>query len=88
MKRGKFIMEKMIAKAIKGKEFLYSRNSAHSVSAAGAKAICDALNSARYQLKENEIWHVFDCGWYEKEYTAAGYQKFARRQGRIYEGRI
>ena len=79
---------KMIAKAVTGKEFLYSRQSAHAVSDAGAKPICDALNKARWQLKDGETWHIYDLTWYEKEYTNAGAMKFTRRKGRIYESRI
>ena len=81
-------MAKMIAKAVKGKEFIYSRESAHSVSERSANAICDALNEIRYKLKDDEVWHVFDCGWYEREYTGASYQKFARRNGKLVEVRI
>lgn len=82
------ISNKMIAKTIDGQEFIYSRESAHSVSERGANAICKALNDIRYKLKDNEKWHVYDCGWYERDYTGAGYQKFTRRNGRIFESRI
>ena len=81
-------MEKMIAKAVKGKEFLYSRESAHAVSERSANAICNALNTCAYKLKDGEVWHVYDCGWYERECTGAGYQKFTRRNGKIFESRI
>lgn len=77
-------MGKMIAKTIAGKEFVYSRNSAHAVAKSSAQKICDALNRTRYNLKDGEIWHVYDMGQYERDYTAAGYQKFAQRKGRLY----
>lgn len=78
---------KMIAKTIQGREFTYSRQSTHAVSNAGANAICAALNAARYGLNAGEIWHVYDCSGYELDYTAAGAQTFARRNGRIIEKR-
>lgn len=78
----------MIAKAPEGQEFIYSRKSAHSVPASSAAKICKALNDARYSLKPGECWHVYDCGAYELDYTAASYQKFSIRNGRIMEGRI
>lgn len=81
-------MGKMIAKAEKGREFVYSRSSAHSVSEAGAASICAALNASSWGLKPGEVWHVYDCGPYEMEYTGAGYQAFARRSGHVYEKRI
>lgn len=79
---------KMIAKAVLGKEFIYDRKTAHKVSERGAADICRALNDRKYQLKDGQIWHVYDCGWYESEYTGAAYQQFTRRSGTIYEKRI
>lgn len=78
---------KMLAKAIKGKEFCYDRWSAHKVSTAGAEKICTALNKIRYQLKSGEVWHVYDCDGYSLEYTGAGYQSFTMRKGSIYDKR-
>ena len=79
---------KMIARAVKGREFLYSPSSAHAVSAAGASSICAALNAAGWGLKPGEVWHVYDLGWYEREATAAGLQAFTRRAGCIKETRL
>ena len=76
---------KMIAKAIEGREFIYDRNIAHKVSDRSAGLIRDALNEKRYGLKDGQIWHIYDCGWYEQEYTAARYQSFVRRNGKLYE---
>ena len=78
-------MRKMIAKAIQGQEFIYSRKSAHSVPVSSAQKICDALNAKQYRLNDGETWHVYDAGMYEMEYTAAGYQSFSIRNGRIIE---
>lgn len=80
-------MGKMIAKTQKGMEYCYSRSSAHSVSERGAETICKALNDAKYQISGDLIWHVYDCGIYEMNYTEAGCQSFRRRNGRIVEVR-
>lgn len=80
-------MAKMIAKAVNGQEFLYSRNTAHKVSERSADAICKVLNDCKWKLNGGEVWHVFDCGWYELEYTAAAFQSFTIRNGLIKEKR-
>lgn len=80
-------MAKIIAKTIEGKEFVYSRKSAHAVSAAGAEAIRKTLNDNKYQLKDGEKWHVYDVGAWEPEYMGAAYQSFTRRKGYVYEKR-
>ena len=79
---------KVLAIAMQGKEFNYNGHSAHAVSDAGAEAIRDALNKARYRLKEGQVWHIYEYDWYTRAYTGAGYQSFTRRKGRIYEKRI
>lgn len=76
---------KMIAKAVKGQEFIYDRNSAHAVSERSAQLICDVLNERRWGLKDGQVWNVYECGWYEKEWTAAAYQSFVRRNGGLCE---
>jgi len=76
---------KMFAKAVEGKEFIYSRESAHQVSERSANMICAALNEKRWGLKDGQIWHVYDCEWYEQEYTGAAYQSFERRNGGLVE---
>lgn len=78
---------KIIAKTVKGKEFIYSKNTAHAVSDAAADYVLKVLNDNKYQLKNGEIWHVYNAGWYELEYTAAAYQKFTRRSGIVKECR-
>lgn len=81
-------MAKMIAKTIEGKEYVYNRNSAHAVSDAGAEEICKVLNEKRWRLhKPEEKWHIYEMGWYEKDYTEAGSQSFYRRKGVISEKR-
>lgn len=80
-------MKKIIAKTLEGREFIYSKNSAHAVPNASAAEICAALNANRYQLKDGEKWHIYEAGWYELEHTAAAWQSFGKRNGSIYERR-
>ena len=74
-------MPKIIAKTRAGEEFMYSRNSARSVSERSAKRICEIANAAGYQLRPGEKWHVYDVADYEIEYSAAAYQSFKIRRG-------
>lgn len=80
-------MKKMVAISKAGAEFAYKRESAHEVPASSAQAIADALNAAQYRIKPGEVWAVHDMDWFMEEYTGAGYQKFSRRNGKIYESR-
>ena len=80
-------MKKLVAISKIGAEFVYSRKSAHAVPIASAEKICNALNKLKYRLNDGECWHVHDAGMYEMEYTAAGSQSFAIRNGCIYEKR-
>ena len=52
-------MRKLIAKTIKGKEYMHSRSQAYFADK-NADKICEALNKAKYKLKDNERWHVYD----------------------------
>lgn len=78
----------VLAKAVKGKEFLYTASSCHEVSKASADMICDALNKANYNLKEGEVWYKYtnfcrySSGW---EYATG--QKFTKYKGKIREVR-
>lgn len=78
---------KIIAKTTERQEFLYSRSSARSVPAASAKKILDVLNAVRYQLRDGEKWHIYDASDYEIEFSAAAFQRFRIRSGRVYDVR-
>ena len=76
----------VLAKAIKGQEFLYNRESVHEVSKASADLICKALNEAKYNLKDNEVWHKYtDFCQYSGGWEYATCQKFTRFKGHIRE---
>ena len=76
----------VLAKAEKGAEFLYIASSCHEVSKASADVICKALNDAKYDLKDGQVWHKFtDFCQYSGGWTYALGQKFTRYKGRIRE---
>ena len=76
---------KIVAKAIKGKEFFYSAKSAHKVAQSSAYLICKMLNDANYKLNEGEVWHVFDVDRYDSAYEYAEWQTFRRCNHKLYE---
>lgn len=79
-------MAKIIARTIEGAEYIYSGPSVHAVAARSAKQICEMLNNAGYKLTlPGEKWHVYEMTNYGTEYTAAKWQKFALRNGRLLE---
>ena len=51
---------KVIARSIKGKEFLYTYNGAFFAPDRSAKKMAELLNKSNYQLKEGQLWHVHD----------------------------
>lgn len=70
---------KLIAMAVKGKEYLHSRQNAFFVSDRSAKKICDILNKNRWKCNtEFELWHVYDYDFTQDNYV---YGKFT-----IYNG--
>lgn len=76
----------IVAKAIKGREYLYNPRSAHEVSAAGAEYIARVLNEYKYKLKDNEVWHTYTISEYDQiAYVYASGQSFTRRKGLVKE---
>lgn len=72
-----------IAKSVKGAEYMYNASSAHKVSKASAQKIADALNNAKWNIKDNEVWHVHEIDRYDRAYDYAEWQEF-----RVYKGSI
>lgn len=62
-------MKKLIAKTIKGKEFLHSKTNAFFATEASAQKIADILNKNNYQLKAGELWHVYDFDYMQDSYV-------------------
>ena len=78
---------KVLAISAKGREFLYNASTAHKVSERSGKVIMDALNNAKYGLKEGQVWHIHEVWPCDNAYAFASYQEFAIRKGKIYERR-
>lgn len=72
-----------IAISVKGAEYMYRAKTAHRVSKASGQKIADALNEARYQLKDNEVWHVHEIDRYDFAYPFADAHAF-----KVYKGSI
>ena len=66
----------VVAKSLKGQEFLYNARSSHAVPKTSAKKICQALNDIRYELKDDEVWHVHEVDQYDIAFLYAEGQKF------------
>lgn len=64
-------MKKLIAKTQTGKEFFHSKTNAFFASEASAQKIADILNKNNYQLKEGEIWHVYDFDYTQEFYVTS-----------------
>ena len=77
----------ILAKSVKGQEFMYSYLSAHKVPKTRADAICKALNEEKYQLKENEVWFKHEVDKYDNAYIFAETQAFRVNRGRLQEVR-
>ena len=75
---------KIVAKSVKGKEFLYSARSAHQVKGLAAEKMAEFLNAQKHDLKADEVWHVHDVGPYDNAYGYGAIQMFERkRNGQI-----
>ena len=78
--KGKNIML-VIAKSVKGKEFLYNAESARKVSKRSASAILSVLNEMKWRLSDNEVWHIHEVDEYDNAYYYAQRQAFTIRNG-------
>lgn len=75
-------MEKTIlAKAIKGREYVYSIASVHGVARAKAAEVCSVLNSLRWHLLPGEVWHVYTVDAYDAAYAVADLRRFIYHRG-------
>lgn len=70
----------IVARAVKGKEFLYSAASAHRVAEKKAQKIADALNKAQYGITPEQVWFVYDVGMYDNAYAYGEMQGFQMRK--------
>lgn len=77
----------VLAKSIQGAEYLYSPKSAHAVPKSSARKIMDALNNAKYDLRDGQVWHLHEVGGLDDASFYAERQSFGIRKGSIYERR-
>ena len=75
----------VVAKAVKGHEWMYCATSAHMVSERNAKKICKILNELKYLIdEEKEVWHPFEVDKYDTATIYAEEQKFVlSRNGQL-----
>lgn len=69
---------KVLAKTIRGREFMYNAATAHKISEKSAVKIRDAVNAAGFQLNadKNEIWHIYEIDEYDNAFYYAENQSF------------
>ena len=72
--------EKFIAIAPRGAEYLYRRSSMIAVPKASAIKIMTALNSLRYQLKDGEVWHIYDNDWYTNDFISSEIKRYNNKK--------
>lgn len=68
-------MKTVIAKSIKGKEYLYSRKDCYSVSPKKARLVCDTLNRLQWGLKDGETWFIHEVNDIDYKYCNAVFQQ-------------
>jgi hypothetical protein len=78
-------MKKLIAKTQKGTEFFHSKENSFFCSA-NAQKIVNALNENNYQIKNNEIWHVYDYDFSQDYYVTK--RIFMSKNGSIKVARL
>ena len=72
-------MMKIVAKSVRGKEFLYSARSAHQVKGLTAEKMAEFLNAQKHDLSDGEVWHVHEVGPYDNAYSYAETQVFEKK---------
>ena len=60
-----------IAIALKGKEYMYKARTRLEVSEKKVEKILEVLNTARYYLKDGEVWHPYEGGYGDVTYGTA-----------------
>ena len=72
---------KVIAKSVKGREFLYKADTARKVSNRSAETILKVLNEMKWRLNDNEVWYIHEVDEYDNAYYYAQRQAFTIRNG-------
>ena len=77
----------VLAKSVKGAEYMYKASTAHKVSKASAEKIAAALNEKKWQLNDGEIWYMHDVAEFTNAGAYADRQSFVIRAGVLKEVR-
>lgn len=72
---------KVIAKSLKGAEYMYNAESARKVSERSAETILEIVNEMKWRLKDNEVWAIHEVDRYDNAYYYAERQAFTIRKG-------
>ena len=72
---------KVIAKSVKGREFLYKADTARKVSNRSAETILKVLNEMKWRLNDDEVWYIHEVDEYDNAYYYAQRQAFTIRNG-------
>ena len=77
----------IVARTIKGSEFLYGIKSAHKVPKNSAKTILEILNENHFRCMDgsDEVWHIYEVDEYDSAYGYAEEQSFVIRKGIVSE---
>lgn len=67
-----------VAKTTKGQEFLLDLDSLIAVPESSRQRICDALNNAKYRLKEGQIWHIYENDWYYNSHICHEIKRYGK----------
>ena len=70
----------IIAKSIKGAEYLCNYKSAHQVKGISPAKMAEFLNTENYDLKAGETWHVHEVYSLDNAYAYGSIQMFERRR--------
>lgn len=70
----------VVARSVRGREYMYSAASAHEVAPKKAQAIADALNRAECGITPDQVWFVHIVGMYDNAYAYGEIQKFQMRK--------
>lgn len=70
----------VVAKSVKGAEYMYLPRTAHQVKGMTPEKMAEFLNEQKHDLKSGEVWHVHDVGPYDNAYGYGAIQMFERKR--------
>ena len=70
----------VVAKSIKGEEYMYNPKSAHQVKGISPAKMAEFLNAENFDLKAGETWHVHEVYSLDNAYGYGSIQMFERKR--------